>query len=240
MRKFNAIETINYHYVFLAQERKTIDNEEEFSCRFVNIQNTVLRKDFSYFEWLLDELIKYEEYEHTLHEEDYTPSVLNEDQRLAALDQLITSELNYVHDLRNGFISKQKDASLSDNAQDTQKWVKTTSLELKRLLAETNGQINSTIDMKHIKPVAFPEKRRGRPSADWEAIKCELLRWEQLGNLPLVKDNRLTIGKMLWDWYKANNKENEFKNPNSAPKTIKDRPEIKYEFDRIEKSQRVK
>ncbi len=95
-RNFDAVETIKRHYLWLEQEgeedftlgdhkKAEVRSIKEFKPALTKVQQCILKKDFGYFEWLLDEVIKCEEDDFATRDPDYVPPSLTEDERYAAL-----------------------------------------------------------------------------------------------------------------------------------------------------------
>jgi hypothetical protein len=79
-------------------------------------------------------------------------------------------------------------------------------------------------------------RRAGRPDANWEAIKEELIRMETDKKLPVIVHGwKSEASRSLRDWYVESHDGKGFKAPyTSTHETIMNQPIIKSELDRIE------
>ena len=98
--------------------------------------------------------------------------------------------------------------------------------------------INKTDSTSNSATEFFKDKTRtpGRPDADWEVIRTELLRIETSNKLPDIKHGwRSKVSRALCDWYAETHDGEGFKAPyTSTHETIMNRSIIKTELDRIE------
>jgi hypothetical protein len=146
-RNFDAVETIKRHYLWLEQEgeedftlgdhkKAEVRSIKEFKPALTKVQQCILKKDFGYFEWLLDEVIKCEEDDFATRDPDYVPPSLTEDERYAALKVLIEEHLLHITRL------KTYSETASDRMYDPEfdGWFEETLTTLNVILAESYGR----------------------------------------------------------------------------------------------------
>jgi hypothetical protein len=196
------------------------DVQKFYGDRIGLLVNSILSRDLTYFINLLRKQIALHFAEDQIKNEKFEIPAVPEAQLNDVLETLINEEVAFVTRLTADGKTSEPMHNVLPKSLDIRQWINE---------CRTAEQLESI----------SKSRGRGRTSAEWEAIKNELLRLEALGSLPKIKNNRRKIGKILWNWCEANGMAKGFQGPAAAPKTIADDPIIKYELDRIERSEQT-
>jgi hypothetical protein len=156
---------------------------------------------------------------------------------------LAISDYEWGQDIVNGVIKKFQ-LDIEENS-DTHRLL---SREILKAIARAipiqmdrwNGQYDGDPIVANVKPSTNPAvetlqakvRGAGRPSGNWDAIKDELIRMENDGELPVIKHGwKITVCRTLANWHNG-----KFPNTESVEgKSITTKPLIKFELDRIDR-----